>query len=207
MHAPHPAPGAAQPRSCAAPAAFARRVLAALAALAWASLCDVASAQDSLTPSSVFLQFGTATNTTHEAAVGLTWDWRRHWGFGSGRLGGYWEGSISQWSYPAMDERSTATLSQVGVIPVFRYRPDDGGSPWFAEAGVGLTLTTTLYETDQKKFSSSFNFGDHLAVGRNFGNARTQEVALRVEHFSNAGIKRPNPGENFLQLRYAYRFR
>jgi hypothetical protein len=27
------------------------------------------------------------------------------------------------------------------------------------------------------------------------------EVALRVEHFSNAGISHPNPGENFLQLR------
>jgi lipid A 3-O-deacylase len=27
-----------------------------------------------------------------------------------------------------------------------------------------------------------------------------------VQHFSNAGIKKPNPGETFLRLRYAYRF-
>jgi len=27
---------------------------------------------------------------------------------------------------------------------------------------------------------------------------------LRVQHISNARIKRPNPGGNFVQLRYAY---
>ena len=32
------------------------------------------------------------------------------------------------------------------------------------------------------------------------------ELALRLQHFSNAGIKHPNPGENFVQLRYAQGF-
>jgi hypothetical protein len=166
----------------------------------------VASAQDSVAPSSLFVQAGSGTNSTREGAVGLTWDWKRQWAVGRGRLGGYWEGSIAQWSYPAMDERQAAWLSQVGLIPVFRFRSDDGASPWFAEAAVGLTLTTTLYETGQKRFSTCFNFGDHLALGRDFGPDGAHEVALRIEHFSNAGIKRPNPGENFLELRYAYRF-
>jgi hypothetical protein len=31
-------------------------------------------------------------------------------------------------------------------------------------------------------------------------------VGLRLSHVSNAGIKEPNPGENFLQLRYARSF-
>jgi hypothetical protein len=35
-------------------------------------------------------------------------------------------------------------------------------------------------------------------------NASQHEVALRVRHFYNAGIKLPNPGENFRQLRYTY---
>ena len=52
-----------------------------------------------------------------------------------------------------------------------------------------------------------FNFGDHLAVGRSFGVQREHELALRVQHFSNGGIKEPNPGETFLQLRYVYRLR
>lgn len=31
-------------------------------------------------------------------------------------------------------------------------------------------------------------------------------AALRLQHFSNASIRHPNPGENFVQLRYARRF-
>ena len=63
-----------------------------------------------------------------------------------------------------------------------------------------------LYETDRKRFSTTFNFGDHLAVGRNFGQRSEHELSLRLQHFSNGGIKHPNPGEDFIQLRYAYRF-
>ena len=35
---------------------------------------------------------------------------------------------------------------------------------------------------------------------------RWRVVILRVEHTSNASIKKPNPGENFVQLRYGYTF-
>jgi lipid A 3-O-deacylase len=45
-----------------------------------------------------------------------------------------------------------------------------------------------------------------VAVGRSFGAVRQHQVSLRVQHFSNAGIKKPNPGENFVQLRHAWRF-
>jgi Lipid A 3-O-deacylase (PagL) len=72
-----------------------------------------------------------------------------------------------------------------GPDSVFRYRPAGGASPWFFEAGVGLTLTTSLYETDRKRFSTTFNFGDHLAVGRNFGQHSEHELSLRLRHFSN----------------------
>jgi lipid A 3-O-deacylase len=43
-------------------------------------------------------------------------------------------------------------------------------------------------------------------VGRSFGADRRHELSLRVSHFSNCGIETPNPGENFLQLRYATKF-
>jgi len=29
---------------------------------------------------------------------------------------------------------------------------------------------------------------------------------LRIQHSSNASLKKPNPGQNFLQLRYARHF-
>ena len=167
------------------------------------------AAQASLSPASAFLQAGT-TGNTHGLTAGATWDWPQQWTLGGGRVTGYWEASVSQWSYVAAHEsaytRRTAWLAQVGLIPVFRLRPTGGASPWFFEAGVGFTLTSSLYETDRKRFSTSFNFADHLAVGRNFGQRSGHELSLRLQHFSNGGIKRPNPGEDFIQLRYAYRF-
>ena len=175
--------------------------------LGWAlfAIAGGAAAQASFSPTSAFLQAGT-TGNTHELTAGATWDWARQWTLGGGRVTGYWEASVSEWSYLAADRRRTAWLGQVGLIPVFRYRPAGGASPWFLEAGVGLTFTTSLYETDRKRFSTTFNFGDHLAAGRNFGQRREHELSLRLQHFSNGGIKHPNPGEDFIQLRYAYRF-
>ncbi len=176
----------------------------AAGALAVAAM-HAAAADAAWSPSSVFVQAGDAVGI-QSLALGATWDWGRSWGIGPGRLGGYWEASVAGWSYHGPDRNRTG-IAQIAFKPVFRYRFDDGASPWFYEAGVGLTLLNRHYTSDRKDFGSRFNFGDHLAVGRSFGERREQEVALRIEHFSNAGIKAPNPGATFLQLRYAYRFR
>jgi len=50
------------------------------------------------------------------------------------------------------------------------------------------------------------NFGDHIALGLRLGDRQEHELQLRVEHFSNAGLRKPNPGENFGQVRYVWRF-
>ena len=165
----------------------------------------VASAQTTALAPRAFIEFGTA-GSTRAITGGFNWDWDRQWALAGGVFTGYWEASLSAWSYPTTEQRRTAWLGKLGVVPVLRYRFDGGASPWFVEGGIGLTMTTNLYETDQKRFSTRFNFGDHLAVGRSFGARGEHELALRVEHFSNAGIKHPNPGENFLQLRYGWRF-
>jgi lipid A 3-O-deacylase len=170
-----------------------------------------ASADVSLiAPDAAFVQIG-AADTTYGATVGLNWNWGRELEVGAARFTGHWEASLSQWSYPVADVRSTVGLIQLGLIPVFRWRPNAGVSPWFVEAGVGATLTTVAYQTDRKRFSTRFNFGDHVAVGRSFGRGagrgRAHELSLRWEHFSNAGIRQPNPGENFVQLRYLYQLK
>ena len=184
-----------------------RRCAVRLAAcLAITSFSGFAAAQSSLVPSGVFVQSG-AAGSTRAATAGAWWAWDREWAIAGGTLSGYWEGSLSAWSYPAMDGRQTAWLGQLGLVPVFRYRLDGPWSKWFGEIGVGLTLTSTAYETQRRRFSTTFNFGDHVAVGRSFGDSDQHELALRVQHFSNAGIREPNPGVNFVQLRYSYRFR
>jgi hypothetical protein len=92
------------------------------------------------------------------------------------------------------------------LLPVLRYRFGEGGSDWFAQAGVGISVLDAAYQTSEKKFSANFNFQTVAAMGRSFGPERRHELSLRLAHTSNANIKTPNPGENFLQLRYAAMF-
>ena len=95
----------------------------------------------------------------------------------------------------------------VGINPTLRWRGSNGQSPWFAETGVGLSWALNRrYVTDEKEFPTRYNFATHIGVGYLFGNQGQHELVLRLEHHSNAGIKKPNPGENFLQLRYAHHF-
>jgi hypothetical protein len=166
---------------------------------------DSHAAESLLIPSAALLQVGTAGHT-HSQTVGLIWDWDAKWAIGAGELTGYFEGTVSQWSYSRRDDSRNATLGQFGLIPVFRYMPDHGKSGWFVEGGVGATVTTNVYETQRKRFSTSFNFGDHVGLGLDFGTKRQHELLLRIEHFSNGSIKEPNPGENFMEIRYVYRF-
>lgn len=167
---------------------------------------EVAHAQSGLAPSTAFIQAGWWKDT-RVVTAGLTWEWGNSWSLGRGRLGGHWELSASRWSYPSMDGRREAWLGQVGIVPTFRYRWNDGTSPWFVEAGIGVSWTTTLYQTQHKRFSTTFNFADHVGFGWNFGPSREHELSLRLEHFSNAGIKHPNPGQNLVELRYSFAFR
>jgi lipid A 3-O-deacylase len=102
--------------------------------------------------------------------------------------------------------RSPAWITQLGVTPVLRWSMSASPSTWFAEAGIGANVLLPVYRSSDKSFSTAFNVGDHLAVGRAFGASGRHELALRVQHFSKAGIKHPNPGENFVQLRHSWRY-
>lgn len=83
------------------------------------------------------------------------------------------------------------------VVPLLRYRFSRGQSPWFAEAGIGLSVMNPVYQSAHKQFSTHFNFVDVLGLGRSFGEGQRHEMGLRLTHISNGGIKHPNPGETW----------
>ncbi|WP_159915984.1 acyloxyacyl hydrolase [Pantoea sp. 18069] len=153
-----------------------------------------------------YIQAAVASNDAHAANLGVTLPWQQWtYALGSGQITGHWDLFASHWSSRMTnDERQRSYV--FGVVPTLRWRGAQGQSAWFAQAGTGPTWSTAYYQSSNKRFSTRYNFATHLAVGTNFGARREHEVMLRIEHFSNAGIKRPNPGENFLQLRYAHRF-
>jgi hypothetical protein len=178
-----------------------RGVVTVLALLA----ASMAQSSD-LAPDAFFLQVGSGEGAVEQRAAGLRWDWgwpeRR---IGSDRLRGSWEVSIGRWR--GQHSGSAAWYTQVGITPALRYEfAPEARRSWFVEAGIGANLIAPVFQSGEKRFSTVFNFGDHLAIGWRTDRGPVSEVALRFQHFSNAGIDAPNPGENFLQLRLAKSF-
>lgn len=171
------------------------------------SVAAVAAPADSA--SGVYVDLGQAPNSnadTDSLTLGyvLPWTWRQS--VQEGPLSFYWDFFLSQWRATRPDGLDKRNYTQLGVIANWRYRFSQGASPWFVEAGIGGTVMDSLYRTPDHAFSTTFQFTEQLGVGRNFGAQGQHELALRLQHFSNAGIKEPNPGENFVRVRYLYRF-
>lgn len=148
---------------------------------------------------SAFTQAGLGDQHTSAYIIGLTLPiaWRRELSVGT--LMAYAEISIGRWHTDGANESDTAWPTQISATLVLRIYSAQAPN-WFADIGIGASYIVPLFHSGEKYFSTEFNFGDHVAVGRTFGGS---EIQMRIEHFSNAGIDHPNPGENFMQLRYA----
>jgi lipid A 3-O-deacylase len=154
---------------------------------------------------SASLEFGTG-NKTRMARVGVQWDWERQWWRSNGtHLGGYWDLTLAHWQSNRYRNQpgNTHTLAAIGITPVFRFQNDSrAGLYW--EGGVGLYYLSDLYDNNGRQLSTNVEFGSHLGVGYVFRN--NLDLGLKIQHFSNGGIKKPNGGVNFLIARASYRF-
>lgn len=175
---------------------FARVLLSAssLLATAW----PVAAAQHA---PSWFLQAGRGEESVQAIAAGVAWT--LPWRSADGRFTGRGELFASRWRTPGLGG-GHRDLVQVGVVPLVRWRAD--GSPWFIEGGIGLSWLDGDLRTPERSFSTRLNFSDNLGIGRSFGRQGEQEWSLRWQHTSNAGIRKPNPGQDLLLVRYAHAF-
>jgi lipid A 3-O-deacylase len=169
------------------------------------SILPILTSAGGLTPTAVFTQAGAGDESTRAYVFGATWDgpWARQ--FEHLLLDEYFEVDIGRWSTRADAVTTTAWPTQFGLIPVLRLQ-QSAESRWFGELGVGPNYIVPLFRSGRKRFSTEFNFGSHVGMGYRFGAARRIEFSVRSEHFSNAGIRHPNPGENFAQGRLAVRF-
>ncbi len=140
--------------------------------------------------------------------VSAQWDWNKKLiSMGSWHLGGYWETSFGYWDNSNTFGKTHDSIFDVGATPVFRLQPNNsaGFSP-YAELGVGLHLLSHTSLSMQRQFGSSFQFGDHVGAGVRFGSKGQYDLGYRYQHLSNAGIKQPNQGVNFNQIRLQYHF-
>lgn len=97
-------------------------------------------------------------------------------------------------------------LAELGVSPILRIEKRGGSIVPFIEGSVGVRVLSHAGTSDEHRIGSAFQFSDMLGVGVGFGKNANAEVGFRFQHVSNASIKEPNPGANFLTGYARYRF-
>ncbi len=175
-------------------------LLAAVAAMPFA-----ATAKELVSPVGVFIEGG-ISDDSRSVVAGAAWTWLQPSKWGEGHASGYLEISIGAWScHRGSVIRYRHCSTQFGITPVIRYQPTSW-EHWYMEVGIGADVIAPAWRTDERRFSTEYQFGDHIGLGRKFGDEGRDEIELRAEHYSNGGFKHPNPGENWFQLRYMHWF-
>ena len=155
-------------------------------------------AQDLYSTPSIGVRLGAGE---HYQRAELAWESPSFWTYrfeGGSRLDLVGELGAAYWH--ANGSRHPGSVWQISAIPLLRYTWSER---YYVEAGIGATAFSRTTFAD-KNISTAFQFGDHIGVGM-FLNDNSR-LSLRFSHFSNAGIKRPNPGLNILQLNYSYHY-
>lgn len=112
------------------------------------------------------------------------------------------EVELSLWRVPQARD-----LAEFGYSPVLRFeRPLGGRTAFFVEASIGARLLSHTRLSPTRSVSTAFQFSDQLGVGLQWGESGNQAAGVRLQHISNGGIKKPNPGVNFGQIYYRLRF-
>jgi lipid A 3-O-deacylase len=117
------------------------------------------------------------------------WWWPTHVQFGAGI-----------WQVP--DLGGTTQRFDVSATPV--WRADYART--YVEAGIGVYLLSHTINNDTTHLPTSFEFGSHVGAGLRVGARREATVGIALQHLSNAGIKQPNGGVNFVLLNASFPF-
>jgi lipid A 3-O-deacylase len=99
----------------------------------------------------------------------------------------YWKG-----------ERADAL--QLQAVPMFRAYLTPR---WFIEGGIGAALFSRT-DFSEKGITTRFQFVDNIGIGFRYG--LNQTFGMRFTHYSNCGLKKPNPGINSFQAVYTVKF-
>lgn len=154
----------------------------------------------------MLLQWGEGS-ATEEVRAGAVWQWDSQWfDQGDWKLSGYWEAEIGQWqSRNAVGNQKYFT--DIGFTPVFRFEQKfPSALVHYLEGAIGAHLITPVFNNTNRRFSTAFQFGNHIGIGMRFGARRQFDLAYRLQHLSNGAIKKHNPGINFNQVNLMYWF-
>jgi len=133
-------------------------------------------------------------------------DWNRNWLPAAGyHLSGYWDANAAFWRANRWQDEpgNSKNLAVVGITPVFRWEADDKRG-FYVDAGIGAAVFSSVYRNTHRQLSTAFEFADHVGAGYVFDNK--WELGVRIQHYSNGGIKHPNGGVNLAVVKLAYHY-
>jgi hypothetical protein len=143
---------------------------------------------------SLSLELGHGSHGVDLWRVGAQWKQEpAHWMAGHPSWSWHWDVVVGGWT------GDHGTVHDFGVTPVFRYAKAAQGP--YVEGAIGFHILSDSHINSDLGFSTRFQFGDHLGAGYHLGKYDWQ---LRLQHISNGGMRNPNPGVNFLELRLQY---
>lgn len=88
--------------------------------------------------------------------------------------------------------------------PVWRWVPTNVEVHWFIDFGFSPTLLGGTAFTG-KDLGGNLHFTSSLAIGRQFGRRSASTISMRIQHMSNGGLNRLNPGVDMIALSFTYR--
>ena len=157
-------------------------------------------------PDGISLAVG--STQTHTLTVGASLIWKTGWErrLDNARL--QLQVELGLTSLRASTHDPAHTVSLLSMLPVVRFRPGlaQPDRSFFLEAGVGLSVFDRPFVRGDRYIPSRWNFAEVLGAGMSFGRGQSHEIGLRLTHVSNGGLRKPNPGLNGAQVRYAASF-
>lgn len=113
------------------------------------------------------------------------------------------ESSVNFWEYG--DPNQYDTNFALSLSPILRFPIGQVSSyPVELELGVGVTLLDDTRFAG-KDISTHYQFEDRVGFSTIFGAQKQYRVGLRYFHYSNVGLKKPNPGLDFIALSFSQR--
>jgi lipid A 3-O-deacylase len=117
----------------------------------------------------------------------------------------YWQFGVGYWRVPEFTG-SRSDLYEASFSQIYRFaRPLYGSTAWYVEAGLGAHLLSRTVNNYHATLPTAFQFGSHIGAGLAFGPQRQFELGIAAQHLSNARIKQPNRGINFVQVFVSWR--
>lgn len=155
---------------------------------------------------SAYVEYGSASKV-RMVRLGATQDFKPEWSWFNSNgthLTGYWDASVGFWEGRQWNNVPGAkkNIIDLGFTPVFRFE-NTNKKGFYVEGGIGAHVLSRTYNNNDDGLSTAFQFGDHIGVGYVFDK---WEVAAKLQHFSNGGIKKPNSGVDYVVLKASYRY-